>query len=197
MSNIAEKLMSLDEFLSWERDQPERYEYAVGVITMMTGGSAAHVTIAMNLAFALRQALRGTGCRPFGSDMRVIANHTVRYPDISVTCRPVDDREDSLSDPILIVEVISPSTEREDRGRKKFDYFATPSIRQYAIIEQDTRRIDLYTRTGASWTDEIVEGDAVLRLTSIGIEVSLDTIYEDTELDAIRQREGGRQAPAG
>ena len=197
MSNIAEKLMSLDEFLSWERDQPERYEYAVGVITMMTGGSAAHVTIAMNLAFALRQALRGTGCRPFGSDMRVIANHTVRYPDISVTCRPVDDREDSLSDPILIVEVISPSTEREDRGRKKFDYFATPSIRQYAIIEQDARRIDLYTRTGASWTDEIVEGDAVLRLTSIGIEVSLDTIYEDTELDAIRQREGGRQAPAG
>jgi Uma2 family endonuclease len=88
MSNVAEALMSLDEFLAWERDQSERYEYAGGVITMMKGGSAAHVTIAMNLAFALRHALRGAGCRPFGSDMKVIANHTVRYPDISVTCRP-------------------------------------------------------------------------------------------------------------
>jgi Uma2 family endonuclease len=70
MSNVAEQPMSLGEFLAWERDQPERYEYAGGVVTMMTGGSAAHVTIAMNLAFALRHTLRGTGCRPFGSDMR-------------------------------------------------------------------------------------------------------------------------------
>jgi Uma2 family endonuclease len=98
-------------------------------------------------------------------------------------------------DPILVVEVISPSTEREDRGRKKFDYFATPSIRQYAIVEQDERLIDLYTRFGDRWTDEIVEGDAVLKLSSIGVEVSLDVIYEDTELDATRPQEGARQAP--
>src|SRR5258708_20471278 len=104
---------------------------------MMTGGSAAHVTIAMNLAFALRHALRGTGCRPFGSDMKVIANHTVRYPDISVIRHPVGDRDSYLSDPVVIIEVISPSTEREDRGRKKFDYFATPSIRQSALIQHD------------------------------------------------------------
>jgi Uma2 family endonuclease len=196
MSNVAKQLMSLDEFLAWERDQPERYEYAGGVVTMMTGGSAAHVTIAMNLAFALRHALRGTGCRPFGSDMKVIANHTVRYPDISVICRPIGDRENHLSDPVVIIEVISPSTEREDRGRKKFDYFATPSIRQYAIIEQDERLVDLYTRADDRWTDEIIEGDAVLKLSSIGVEISLDTVYEDTELDATRRREGARQVPA-
>src|ERR1700751_3468463 len=100
MPNVAEQLMSLDEFLAWEREQPERYEFAGGVVTMTTGGSAAHVTIAMNLAFALRRALRGTGCRPFGGDMRIIANHTVRYPDISVVCRHVHDRENSISDPI-------------------------------------------------------------------------------------------------
>jgi Uma2 family endonuclease len=144
----------------------------------------------------LRQALRGTGCRPFGSDMRIIANHTVRYPDISVVCRHVDDRENNIPDPILIMEVISPTTEREDRGRKKFDYFATPSIQQYAIIEQDARRVDLYTRTDTSWTDEIVEGDAVLKLSSIGVEISLDTVYEDTELDATRPPEDERQIPA-
>jgi Uma2 family endonuclease len=189
--------MSSDEFLVWEHDQPERYEYACGFVTMVTGASAAHVTITMNLAFALRQALRETSCRPFGSDMNVIANDTVRYPDISVTCRPVDDRDDRISDPILIVEVISPNTQREDRGRKKFDYFATPSIKQYAIVEQDARRIDLYTRAGDHWTDEVVEGDAVPNLPSIGVEVSLDTIYEDTELDAIRLREGERRSPAG
>ncbi|MBV8508495.1 MAG: Uma2 family endonuclease [Alphaproteobacteria bacterium] len=89
--------MSLDEFLAWEREQPERYEYAGGVVTMMTGGSAAHVTIALNLAVALRHALRGTGCRPFGSDMKVIANDTARYPDVSVTCRPLGDRDDNIS----------------------------------------------------------------------------------------------------
>ena len=104
--------------------------------------------------------------------------------------------EDTVLEPVLVVEVISPSTEREDRGRKKFDYFATPSIQQYAIIEQDARRVDLYTRSGDRWTDEIVEGDATLKLSSIGVEISLDAIYEDTELDATRLREGGRQAPA-
>jgi Uma2 family endonuclease len=104
--------------------------------------------------------------------------------------------EDTVLEPVLVIEVISPSTEREDRGRKKFDYFATPSIQQYAIIEQDARRIDLYTRSGNRWTDDIVEGDAALTLSSIGVEIILDAIYEDTELDATRLREGGRQAPA-
>lgn len=105
--------------------------------------------------------------------------------------------DDAISDPALIIEVILPSTEREDRGRKKFDYLATPSILQYAIIEQDERRIDLYTRSGERWTDEIIEGNAVLNLSSIGVEVNLDVIYEDTELDATRRREAERQAPGG
>jgi len=161
MSNVAEQLMSLDEFLAWERDQPEKHESAGGVITMMTGASLAHATITMNVAFALRQALRGTGCRPFVNDAKVIASDSVRYPDIVVTCQPVSGTDDIVPEPIVVIEVISPSTEREDRGRKKFDYFATPSIWQYAIVEQDERLIDLYTRTGDRWTDEIVEGDAV------------------------------------
>jgi Uma2 family endonuclease len=197
MSNIAEKLMSLDEFLAWERDQPKRYEYAGGVVTMMTGGSLDHSTIASNLWTVLRDQLRGGTCRAFRGDTKVIANNSLRYPDLSVTCTPVRGNDDVVLDPILVVEVVSPSTEREDRGRKKFDYFATPSIRQYAIVEQDARRIDLYTRTDTSWTDEIIEGNAVLKLSSIGVEVSLDTIYQDTELDATQPREGGRQAPAG
>jgi Uma2 family endonuclease len=189
MSNTAEKLMSVVEFLAWEREQPERNEYAGGVVTMMTGASLTHVTITMNIAFALRQSLRGLGCRP-------LAGGSVRYPDITVTCTPFGGKDDIVPDPIVVIEVISPSTEREDRGRKKFDYFATPSIQQYAIIEQDARRVDLYTRSGDRWTDEIVEGDATLTLSSIGVDITLNAIYEDTELDATRPREDGRQAPA-
>ncbi|HEY1432838.1 MAG TPA: Uma2 family endonuclease [Stellaceae bacterium] len=188
--------MSLDEFLAWEREQPERYEYASGVATMMMGGSLDHSTIASNLWTALRDSLRSGACRAFRGDTKIIANNSIRYPDLSVTCVPVRGDEDTLLEPVLVMEVVSLSTERDERGRKKFDYFATPSIKQYAIIEQDVRRVDLYTRLGDRWTDEIIEGYALLKLSSIGVEISLDAIYEDTELDSTRLREGGRQAPA-
>ncbi|HJU18855.1 MAG TPA: Uma2 family endonuclease [Stellaceae bacterium] len=166
-------------------------EYAGGVATMMTGSSAAHATIATNFVTDLRQALRGSSCRSFGSDMKIIANGTVRYPDVSVTCRPIGDRDGTVPDPVFVVEVISPSTEREDRGRKKFDYFATSLVRHYAIVEQDARCIDLYTRAGEHWTDEVVEGNAVLKLTALGIEIGLDAIYEGTALDPARQDSSG------
>ena len=196
MPNTAENLMSLDEFLAWEREQPERYEYAGGLATMMTGASLAHVTITMNITFALRQALRGTGCRPFANDAKVVAAGSVRYPDVAVTCEPVTASDDIVPDPILIFEVLSPSTEREDRGRKKFDYFATPSIRQYAIVEQDERRIDLYTRAANGWTNQVIERDAILKLSSIGVEILLDAIYEDTERDITPRQAAAPQAPA-
>jgi Uma2 family endonuclease len=197
MSNTAEKLMSLEEFLVWEREQPERYEYDGEVIKMMTGGSLDHSTIASNLWTALRDQLRRSACRAFRGDTKVIANNSLRYPDLSVTCTLVRGNHDTVLEPVLVIEVVSPSTEQEDRGRKKFDYFATPSILQYAIIEQDERRIDLYTRAGDRWTNEIIAGEGVLKLSSIGVEVSLAAIYEDTELDATRPREGERRAPAG
>ena len=159
---------------------------------MITGGSLDHSTIASNLWTALRETLRASGCRAFRGETKVIANNSIRYPDLTVTCSPMSGGDDLVPDPIVVVEVVSPRTEREDRGRKKFDYFSTPSIRQYAIVEQDERRIDLYTRAGDYWTDEIISGDAVLRLTSIGVDVPLDLIYEDTDLAVTR-----RQADAG
>lgn len=128
--------------------------------------------------------------------MKVIANGTVRYPDVSVVCRPVDDKEDRIIEPVVIIEVLSSSTERVDRGRKKFDYFATPSVQQYAIVEQDERWVDLYTRTDAGWVNEVIAGDTAVSLTSIGVELSLDTIYEDTELDPTRRQADGEPAPA-
>jgi Uma2 family endonuclease len=196
MPSAAEKLMSLDEFLAWEREQPERYEFDGLVTRMMTGGSLDHSTIASKLWSALDGKLRGTGCRPFRGDAKVIANNNVRYPDLSVTCSPIAGGDDIVPEPVIVIEILSPSTEREDRGRKKFDYFATPSIRQYVIVEQDERRVELYTRAGTAWIDEIITGDAVLNLSAIGVEISLDAIYEDTELDATRRPAGETPAPA-
>jgi len=196
MPSAAKKLMSLDEFLAWEREQPERYEFDGMVAKLMTGGSLDHSTIASNLHRALSEKLRGSGCMAFRGDAKVIANSAVRYPDLSVTCTSVAGRDDIVPEPVLIVEVVSPSTEREDRGRKKFDYFATPSIMQYAIVEQDERLVDLYTRTEVGWVNEVITGDAALKLSSIAIELTLDTIYEDTELDATRRPGEGESAPA-
>ena len=124
--------MSLDEFLAWEREQSERYEFDGLVVRMMTGGSLDHSTITSNLWTALRDKLRGTGCRSFRGDAKVIANQGARYPDLSVTFSPIAGDDDIVPAPVVVIEIISPSTAREDRGRKKLDYFATPSIRQYA-----------------------------------------------------------------
>jgi len=195
MSNAAEKLMSLDEFLAWEREQPDRHEFDGMIVTMMTGGSLDHSTIASNLRTALSDRLRGTGCMAFRGDAKVIANGAIRYPDLSVTCSPVMERDDIVPEPVLIIEVVSASTERLDRGRKKFDYFATPSVRQYAIVEQDERRVDLFTRAETGWTNEVITGDAVLTLSSIEVVLALDTVYEDTELDATRRQAGEGPAP--
>ena len=196
MPNAVEKLMSLDEFLAWEREQSERYEFDGIVARMMTGGSLDHSTIASNLWTTLREKLRETGCRPFRGDTKVVANRGIRYPDVTVTCSPTTGTDDVVPEPVVVIEIISPSTAREDRGRKKLDYFATPSIRQYAIIDQDERLIDLYTRTDAGWIDEVVVDDGTLNLSVIGVAISLDAIYEDTELDATRRREDERPAPA-
>ena len=189
-------MMSLDEFLAWEREQPMRYEYAGGAATMMTGGSLDHSTIASNLWTVLNQLLRPRNCRAFRGDAKVIANNSIRYPDLSVTCSLVRGSDDIVPEPLLVVEVISPSTEREDRGRKKFDYMATPSIRQYAIVEQEERRVDLYTRTNDGWINEVVTGEASLDLSSLGIVLSLAALYEDTELDPTRRQAGAGAAPA-
>src|SRR5438270_6444718 len=99
MPSAAEKLMSLDEFLAWEREQPERYEFDGVVAKLMTGGSLDHSTIASNLHRALSAKLRGSGCMAFRGDAKVIANSGVRYPDLSVTCTSVAGRGDIVPEP--------------------------------------------------------------------------------------------------
>jgi Uma2 family endonuclease len=188
--------MSLQEFLAWEREQPERHEFDGFTITAMTGGWLDHSTIASNLHRALSSKLRGSGCMAFRGDAKVSANGTLRYPDLSVTCRPKTDRDDIAPDPVLVIEVLSARTEHMERGRKKLDYFPTASIRQYAIVEQEERLVDLYTRAEAGWVNEIVAGGGALKLSAVGVEISLDAVYEDTELDPTRRSGAAEPVPA-
>jgi Uma2 family endonuclease len=104
--DAAAQLMSLDEFLAWERGQAERHEFVDGAIRMMTGGSRDHSTIASNLWTALRDKLRGSGCRPFRGGAKVSANRSIRYPDLSVTCSPIDGRSDFVPVPVVVIEII-------------------------------------------------------------------------------------------
>ena len=99
MPSAAEKLMTLDEFLAWEREQPDRHEFSDGVIRMMTGGSLDHSTIASNLHRALSDRLRGGGCLAFRGDTKVIAAGNVRYPDVSVTCSSRTGGDDIVPEP--------------------------------------------------------------------------------------------------
>src|SRR6266481_5729173 len=104
MPSEAEKLMSLDEFLAWEREQ---HEFDGFTVNAMAGGSLDHSTIASNLDRTLSARLRGTGCRVFRGDAKVIAHGSVRYPDLSATCSPVAGREDIVPEPVLVIEVLS------------------------------------------------------------------------------------------
>src|SRR5579864_4913443 len=128
MRSLAEQPMSLDEFLAWERQQPERHEFDGFAIVAMAGGSLDRSTIASNFDRNLAARLRGSGCRVFRGDAKLIANSMIRYPDVSVTCSPTIGRDDVVPEPVLVIEVVSPTTERVDRGQKKFDYFAMESI---------------------------------------------------------------------
>src|SRR5882672_12134276 len=114
MPSAPERAMSLREFLAWEREQPERYEFADGIVTMRAGQTLGHCTITTNLLVALRQRLRGSGCRVFVTSVKIIADETVRYPDVSVTCVAVNGKDDIVPDPVVVIEIVAPSTERID-----------------------------------------------------------------------------------
>jgi Uma2 family endonuclease len=182
MSQAAAKTMTLDEFLAWERAQPERYEFVGGAVRLMTGGSLDHSLIATNIAGELRQRLRGTACRVFNGDAKVLTAGRSYYPAVSVSWAPLGDgKADVVPTPVVVIEIVSPSTERAE---KKPRYFEIPSLRHYAIVEQDEARIDLYTRTGTQWSNEVIEGmTATLRLPALDLQIGLADCYSGTSLD--------------
>lgn len=169
--------MTLDAFLAWEREQEVRFEFDGFAPVAMTGGTVAHSAIATNLVRALQDRLRGSPCRAFRGDVKILAAGRVRYPDALVTCTPVANDSDIVPSPVVVFEVLSASSTHIDRITKNEEYRATPSIQRYVILEQAQAAATVFSREGADWIGHLVTGGVVLALPEIGIEVPLAEIY--------------------
>ena len=185
MNLALRKPMTLAEFLAWEERQPLRYEFdGVGPVAM-TGGTYGHSTIQRNLAFALTGRLRGKPCQFQGSDLKIqVGDGHIRYPDGMVVCSPVDRTATVVHEPVVVFEVLSPSTAAKDRIVKAREYQATPSIRRYVMLEQDSVGATVYARSGETWTHEILVADSILALPEIGVSLPLAELYEGVVFEA-------------
>ena len=171
------------DYLAWEAEQPERHDFLDGEVFAMVGAEDRHVTVAMNMAFALRQHLSGSPCRTYMSDMRlqVAAVNSYFYPDVLVTCSALDLANPlAKTEPKLIIEVLSPSTAAYDRGLKFSHYRSLASLEEYVLIDLDTRNTDCY-RKGADglWVlHPFARGEAV-SLASVALELSPQQLFAD------------------
>lgn len=188
MSAVRQQTMSVEEYLAFERASEEKHEYLNGEIFLMSGASPNHNTIQINIAAALHTQLRQRPCMIYGSDQRVRIPDTglYTYPDFSVICDPPQfEGGDTLLNPTLIVEVLSPSTESYDRGRKFQHYRALPSLREYVLIAQDSPHIERYLRQpNDEWLLADATGlDASIELASIGCRLVIADVYERVTFD--------------
>ena len=184
MSNASRKPMTLGDFLAWEERQEPRYEFDGFQPVAMTGGSYAHDAVSMNLAAALVSRLRGTPCRAHGSNLKVSAEGRVRYPDAFVTCQSYGNADKFARDPVVIFEVLSPSTAGTDRIDKVREYTALPSLRRYVLLEQDRVAATVWERQGTGWVASVLTDAAVLPMPEIGVELSLAELHEGVDLTA-------------
>ncbi|NBC14309.1 MAG: Uma2 family endonuclease [Gammaproteobacteria bacterium] len=167
--------------LDWERLQSARYEYVGGILRAMVGGSLAHNRIALNIAATLRARLAGGPCRPFMENAKVVTAEAFLYPDVVVTCSPIDPTADTVPEPVAIVEVLSRTTADYDSGAKWLACQTLPSLRHFVLVAQDRRFVAIYSRAGADWRYRALEEpDAVLALEAIDAEISLADIYSDS-----------------
>ena len=179
----APHLRTVDDFLDWADGQEEHFEFFDGGIRMMTSPSVAHERVARNILIALGNALRGGPCEPFGGSMSVEVGNNAPKPDVTVTCTP--ESGNRLRHPVVIVEVLSPSTADADRGRKWTLYRTLPSLRHYLLLEQDRVAADLYTREGAGWRITTLEGeDAGVDLAAVGVMLRLGEVYAGVTFEA-------------
>lgn len=189
MNAIAECCISYEEYLRLEEASGQKHEYLNGRIYAMAGGTPSHSAVATNIVGALFSRLRGKPCRPFNSDLRVKVEATGlrTYPDVTVACPPerYDERDsNSLLNPTVIFEVLSPSTERYDRTDKFDALKQTPELRDYVLVSPDRVRVEHLRRgEGGEWIlESYTQRSQVLVLASIGVEVPLDEIYDRLEL---------------
>ncbi|GAB4348983.1 MAG: Uma2 family endonuclease [Cyanophyceae cyanobacterium] len=188
----TERRYSLDEYRSREASAEERHEYRNGEIVPMPGGSANHSAIALNLAAFLLVALRDTDSRVYGSDLRLWIPEVQRgtYPDVMVTDGALvfnrdsnGDRADEILNPVLIAEVLSPSTEAYDRGDKFRAYRTITTLRHYLLISQDCPCVEHYEKLDDQrWSFvDCTDPEGAITIQQPSLEIPLPELYRRIE----------------
>jgi len=173
------------EYVALENAAEHKSEHINGQMYAMSGGSLNHAEIGGNAFASLHTQLRGRSCRPLNSDFRieVLDTGATFYPDVSVACPPLElapDDEYALTNPVVLIEVLSPSTETNDRISKWLHYQHIPSLRDYVLIAQDKVRIEHYARRDdGSWNFRVIENaDGFIALDSIDCRLNAAEVYE-------------------
>ncbi len=194
MKNLAlvqsHPVFTVEDYLGFERFAGERHEFLDGRVYAMAGESLSHGTICFNLGGITHRQLFGKKCRGFSPNMKIATNETglFSYPDLAIVCgkpRLYDKKTDVLTNPVVIFEVLSPSTENYDRGEKFLRYTNNiQTLEHYVLIAQDRPRIEHYARA-SGWAKTEIEGiNAVLKLDSVECEISLAELYDLVEFPA-------------
>lgn len=171
------------EFVDWENRQADKHEFVAGEVFAMVGARRIHVTVTGNCFARLKDHLRGGPCRAFMADMKleVQTADAVFYPDVLVTCHPDDLKADmTMRHPTAIVEVLSDSTAAYDRGDKFAYYRQLDSLREYALIDPEHRRVEVFRRMdNGDWLLAASESEKGLILKSLDFAAGLDLVFED------------------
>jgi Uma2 family endonuclease len=191
MSELAEKRMSLDEFLGWDDGTDTRYELIDGVPVAVAPPAEAHRILAMRLGSRINAALQDRRPCKVQIDAAVLRPDradSYYVPDIAVTCRANAPDRQAIVDPVLIVEILSPSTERHDRRVKLPIYRQMASIGEILLIDADGHYGELHRRDNDSWVVGLVCGaDATLFLASVGLRLAMSELYEGIAIPAVAE----------
>jgi Uma2 family endonuclease len=180
MNALTQPKLSLQAYLAWEDEQPEKHEFHGGEVFAMVGARRVHGRVVANLSSEFSVRLKGSPCQVFHEGMKVqIGDDTVLYPDIFVTCDKADLATDRIfTAPKLVVEVLSPATQAYDRSQKFALYRRMPSLHQYILVDPDTRRVEGFSRQADDqWVLHDMSDEGVLLAPSLGLSVPLADVF--------------------
>lgn len=173
--------VSVEEYLESEKNADNRHEYFDGAVYAMVGASTIHNLIALSLSSRFHTHLRDTACHVFQSDMKVRVEHGFYYPDILVVCNKLDPKAYYQTDPALIVEILSESTEAKDRLEKRVAYQNLGSLEEYMLVSQNKMKVEIFRRDNDGWQKETYTNSDVVNLSSLGLTISITEIYADVQ----------------
>jgi Uma2 family endonuclease len=171
--------LSVENYLELEQRDEVRHEYVSGATYAMVAGTARHNQIALTISSALRSHLNDKPCTVFMSDMKVRVENVFYYPDVMVVCSPINPNSLFQTAPVLLVEVLSKSTESKHRLEKLVAYQSIPTVKEYALVSQDKVSVDIYRRKGDSWELESLSYGDNIYLESVDLTTKGEAFYED------------------